>query len=135
MKFIHKIKKSLLPRALFWSMISLVLFLPILAGADDVGGKTSSGSSKLDNPLGTINSIPKLIEEVAKVVAQIGISVVVIFLIYAGFLYVSARGSEEKINKAHTTFTWTIIGAAVLLGAWVIAAAITATVASLGKSN
>jgi len=128
-KFIHKIKKTLLPKHLFWSIISLVLFLPYFIYADEVG-VSSGGSSFIKNPL-KVASISELVKAVAKIVGEIGFMVAAVFIIYSGFLYVSARGSEEKLKKAHATFTWTIIGTAVILGAWVIAAVVESTITSL----
>ena len=86
--------------------------------------------SSIENPIGA-TSVSSLVEAIAKVVAEVGIMVAAVFIIYSGFLYVSARGSEDQLKKAHTTFTWTIIGTAVILGAWVIATALKATIESL----
>ncbi len=66
------------------------------------------------------------------VVILLGAIVVVFFLILAGFKYVTARGDEKQISSAHQTLTWTIVGAAIVLGAKVIASAISATVNQLG---
>lgn len=66
------------------------------------------------------------------VVIVIGTIAVVFFIILAGFKYVTARGDEKQISSAHQTLTWTIVGAAIVLGARVIATAIQATVNQLG---
>jgi len=129
-KLIPKIKRTLLPKPLFWSIINLVLFLPYFVCADEVGVTTGNGSSALRNPL-AVDSVSELVKAVAEVVMKIGFMVAVVFIIYSGFLYVSARGSEEKLKKAHETFTWTIIGTAVILGAWTIAIVIESTIKSL----
>ncbi len=133
--FIHKIKKSLLLKPLFWSIISLALLIPFwLANAAAEGGLPNEPScgqgGGITNPL-QVCSVAGLVEAVANVVMKIGFMVAVVFIIYSGFLYVSARGSEEKLKKAHSTFTWTIIGTAVILGASVIAVVIKSTVTSL----
>lgn len=129
---IHRIKKILLPKAIFWAILNMVLMFPIIASA--VGGGTGGGGM-LHNPLGNTTSIAALAQEIAKIAAQIGITVAAIFIIWSGFLYVSARGNEEKLKKAHQTFTWAIIGTLILLGAWVIATAIAQTTCSLGGLN
>jgi len=123
--FIHKIRKSLLHKTLFWSIISLGFIFPffMVRGA-------CLGVNCIENPL-AVNSVSELVKAVSEVVMKIGFMVAVVFIIYSGFLYVSARGSEEKLKKAHATFTWTMIGTAVILGAWTIAIVIESTVKSL----
>jgi len=56
-------------------------------------------------------------------------------IIYTGFLFVEAQGSPEKITKAKKALTYTIIGAAILLGAFVIADAIGKTVDEIKSST
>lgn len=75
------------------------------------------------NPL-NFNSIPELIRELLRVAVTIAIPVVIIFIIYAGFLFVSARGNEQQITKAKSVLTWTVIGAILIVGAWAFATAI-----------
>ena len=56
---------------------------------------------------------------------------VALAIIYSGFLFVAARGNSEKLTKAKDTLLYTIIGAAILLGAWAIATMISSTVLAL----
>ncbi len=84
----------------------------------------------LTNPLAA-SSFSQLIENITKIVAQIGVPVAVFFVIYAGFLFVTSRGSEEKLKTAKRTFLWTIIGVALILGAWAIATAIRSFITTL----
>jgi hypothetical protein len=89
--------------------------------------------TKLTNPLAAkgITSVQGLLAEVLKVVVQVGLVVVMFFIIYAGFLYVTAAGDETKIKAAHATFKNTIIGAIILLGAQVLATILDNTVKQL----
>lgn len=89
-----------------------------------------TGENALTNPLSS-GSIPDLIESVAKLASQIGIPIAAIFIIYSGILFITARGSEEQLKKARENFYWSVIGAGILLGAWVIAKAIATTVKGL----
>lgn len=126
MKKMNKKFKNIL-----WFVFALFLTYPSLVGADK---NVNTGKPNiLNNPLGNVKTFDVLVGEVAKIVGQLGITVAAIFIIWSGFLYVSARGSEEKLKKAHQTFTWAIVGTAVILGAWVIATAVSTTVQSLGK--
>ena len=86
----------------------------------------------IKNPLTSVNSIPDLIEQILKILVQLGLPIVGIFVIYSGFLFVVARGNQSKIDEAKKTFFYTIIGAAIVLGAFVISAMLKATVTQLG---
>lgn len=89
-----------------------------------------SGGGGLQNPLNAC-SFSALIESITRIVAQIGVPVAVFFIIYAGFLFVTARGSEDKLKTAKKTLLWTIIGVALILGAWAIARAIRSFIGTL----
>lgn len=94
-----------------------------------LAASNSGGSASIENPIGSNNmDINALIVELLKVVAMVGGIVCVFFIIYAGFLFVTAQGKEAEITKAKTTLLWSIIGAAVLLGASVIAEVIKGTI-------
>ncbi len=87
----------------------------------------------INNPLGSTNSLPALIQIILNGALTIGLPVVSLAVIYCGFLFVAARGNPEKLTKAKDALLWTLIGAAVLLGAWAIATMISATVTGLGS--
>lgn len=89
-------------------------------------------TAALDNPI-KADSFKELANIIANVMIAIGIPVAAVFIIYAGFLFVSSRGNEEQITKAKTTFYWTILGVALLVGAKVIANALQTTITGLGK--
>jgi hypothetical protein len=85
----------------------------------------------LQNPLGNNTSFSVLITNIAKIVAQIGLPVAAIAILYAGFLFATARGNEDQIKRAKGAFFWAIIGAALLLGAWALTSAIQQFINSL----
>jgi len=95
----------------------------------------SGGAVNLDtfNPIGQ-NSVEGLIAAVLQFVVKIGAVVVVFFVIYAGFQFVTAQGNEEKITKARKSFLWTIIGALILLGAMTLSGVICRTANDLGAN-
>ncbi len=95
------------------------------------GGSNPPAGSGIGNPLGSIDTIQKLIIKILDLVVQIGLPVIVLMIMYAGFKYVIARGDPGKIKEAHQALLWTVIGAAVVLGASVISYAIQSTVTSL----
>lgn len=85
------------------------------------GGAPKEGFKwELLNPLKGVTTIHGLLEQVISAMILFVSPIIVIMLIYSGFLYVQsgAEGGEaESIKKAHTTLKYTIIGAAVILGA------------------
>jgi len=64
-------------------------------------------------------------------VLKVGIPVIALAIIYSGFLFVFARGNEEKLKTAKDALFYSVIGAAVLLGSWAIAEMIASTIAAL----
>lgn len=94
------------------------------------GGVPPSGSGGLTNPI-EINSIEGFLRAVLNILQTLGFIVAVVFIVYAGFLYVTAAGDETQIKKAHSAFLWSVIGLAVLLGAMIFADAIKGTVESI----
>ncbi len=93
------------------------------------------GSGTLTNPLPDITSVQAFIAKLLDLVVQIGLPVVVLMIVYCGFLFVTARGDTEQLKTAKTAIVWTLIGAAVVLGASVISQAICGTINQLGATN
>jgi hypothetical protein len=91
-----------------------------------VGGITTT----IKNPLGDNGpkDIPAFIEKIIDIVLIVGVPIVTLAIIYTGFLFVEAQGNPEKLTKARKALMYTLIGAALILGAWVIAKAIGTTV-------
>jgi Na+-driven multidrug efflux pump len=117
-------------RKIFYITLLLVLSFNFVNA--QVGGELPSET--LENPL-KYDNVPELIEAIINIVVQIGVPVVGVMIIYSGFLFVSAQGNEEKLTKAKSAFLWTVIGAAIVLGAFVISRAIRATIDQLQAVN
>lgn len=103
-------------------------------------GRLGSGSANavsgagISNPLGDgVQSVESFVSKGLSFVVKIGAVFAVLALIYAGFLYVQARGNSGALTKAHTTLRNTIIGIVLLLGAQLIASIITGTIEALKK--
>jgi hypothetical protein len=112
----------------------------LLNGQGTVGRNMTSGQNvncsgtrcQFQNPLGNgTNSLEAFLNKLLDVVILIGSIAVVFSIIIAGLKYVTAHGDEGKISSAHTQLTWTVVGAAILLGAKVIAMVIQNTVRAL----
>jgi hypothetical protein len=89
------------------------------------GQTTQQGTSggAFENPIQS-NTLLELVETIANIVKNIGIPLVAIFIIYAGFLFVTSQGDPKKLETAKTTLTYAVIGGIVIIGAYAIAHAI-----------
>lgn len=109
---------------------TILLCVPFFLVAQGV--PPDPGPVTIDNPLSNISDIPTLITTIVDAITKIGYYIVVIFIIYAGFKFVSARGNDTELKKAKEIFLWTVIGAAVLLGASILSNVIKNTVTQVG---
>ena len=85
------------------------------------------------NPVtyGGVTTIPEFLLALVDLIFLIAVPIIVIFIIYSGFLFVTAGDNESQITKARFVFMWTIIGALVLLGAKALSKAIETTILQL----
>lgn len=77
---------------------------------------------EVKNPCG-FGHIITLSSAVINWLISIGVIIATMGFAYAGFLYITAAGSEEKIKHAHSIFVKVLIGFTLMLGAWLIAKA------------
>ena len=88
----------------------------------------------LHNPL-SVNSFYAFIKAILDAVVVISIPIITLAIIYSGFLFVKARGNEGELEKAKHTLLYTIIGAAIVLGSWILSKAICNTIIQLGVNG
>jgi len=81
---------------------------------------SADGPVKLKNPL-KVGSIQELLSAILGVVIVIATPIVVFFIIYAGFFYVTARGNTQQVQQATTALTYAIIGGLLILGSFALA--------------
>ena len=107
------------------------------AGSGGVGVSAASEtqvSKKLDNPIGGprgVNNFSQLVSKVIATAVLVVMPFVVVYFIYAGFLFVKAQGKPEDIAEAKTAMTYSIVGAFILLGAEAFAQIIGSTVTNI----
>jgi hypothetical protein len=109
--------------------LGMFVYLPVVSA---VGKDCIPSEGKICNPI-TATTVQGVIKFALEAALKVGLPVVALALIYSGFLFVFARGNPEGITKAKDTLLYTLIGAAILLGAWSIAKLINATVISIGS--
>lgn len=108
---------------------------PANAANQGAPANNTSDSTKLESPLRDgLDTIPKIVTVlVDDIVIPIAVPLLALAILWTGFLFIQARGKPEKIKEAKTALQWTLIGGAIILGAYVIAAALQATVADIVK--
>lgn len=97
----------------------MALFPVLFAGA---------ATAQLTSPTPGIASFEAFVLKILEIVVKIGIPVATIFLVLAGFKFLTAQGDTTKLKEAKASFVWAVVGTAVLLGAWALATAIKGTV-------
>ncbi len=102
----------------------VVLLVPVVYLYAAQGGGTNT---TIDNPLKE-DDINKILLNIMNIVSVVGGIIVVLFIIYSGFKFVTARGNPEELKNAKNIFYFTIIGGAILLGANIIANVVVNTV-------
>lgn len=84
----------------------------------------------LKNPL-NFSSIPEFIAGALKALALIALPIITLFLVISGFYFITAQGSQDKLQKAKLNFVYVVLGALLILGAWILATLIAGTVNQL----
>jgi len=107
-----------------------LLTIPVAYGQVDSTGGSQAGDlgSELNQQsdafigqsgLGTL-SLRYIISQMIKIVLSFLGVIFIILIIYAGFLWLTSAGSEEKIDKAKKIMVAAIIGLAIVLSAYII---------------
>lgn len=93
---------------------TFLLCLPLLANAGDEGLNVKGVA--LDNPL-KVSSLEDLLIALLNIVVVIATPIIIFFIIYSGFLYVTAQGNAAKLETARNSLVYAIIGGVIVIGA------------------
>jgi hypothetical protein len=89
---------------------------------------TSSGETgKLSNPIGS-DSIEEFILKIIDVLLVFAIPIIMLYIMYAGYLFVTAQGDSGQITTARSALLWAVVGGVIVLGAKVIVEVIQGTI-------
>jgi amino acid transporter len=104
----------------------------IMGSFSQVEANTSSPVFK--NPFGAKNNddIWAFVLAIVDFILNVALAVVVLFMIYAGFMFITAQGKEEALNIAKKNLWGAVIGALLIMGAKALAFAICNTAVSVG---
>ena len=91
---------------------------------------TSGSSGCVTNPF-RFNSINDFLKQICVAVMRIGMIVISCAIVLVGFQFVIAQGKPDALKKARTNALYTIVGASLILGAWLITTILSNTANSL----
>jgi uncharacterized RDD family membrane protein YckC len=100
-------------RQLYYTLLLFAASAPVALFAQ---GDDKKLTYKLENPL-KFDTLEGLLVGILNVLLIIAVPIIVFFLIFAGFSYVTAQGNPEKIKQASRALTYAIIGGVLILGA------------------
>ena len=127
MQTAKKIKSKL--KSILWTVVAFLLFSPV---GVIFAGTAPGPENKLQNPI-NVNSISDFLDTLLKAIVKISTPIVVLMIVYSGFLFIKAQGNPEELTKAKKSIMWTVIGAIVVLGAFALSKAIGGTVDDLQR--
>ncbi|MCD5384410.1 MAG: hypothetical protein LRZ97_00670 [Candidatus Pacebacteria bacterium] len=94
-------------------------------------------ADKLLNPLESAGAdtatISGFVKSILGIIMYIGIPLIGLILVYAGFKFLFARGNSGKIKDASFNIMWVLIGVAVFLGAWTLSTIVDSTINNIIK--
>lgn len=74
---------------------------------------------------GDVSQVENFIRSIIKVVAGLAGLVATGFFVAGGFTYITSSGNPEQLDKAKRTLTWSAIGLAIVIAAFVISNIVT----------
>ncbi len=111
-------------RAILISVFTTTLTLSALVSAQS--------TEYVDSPF-KYTTIADFVAQALRVMVMVALPIISLFIVYAGFMFVIARGNEGKLSEAKSNFYYVIVGAILILGAWVFATLIGGTISQLTK--
>ena len=109
-------------------MAAAVLYLvPAISMAAACGDQSGSA---VTNPL-RYCTIMQFVENALRLVVMLALPVLAFFIVLAGFQFVFARGNATALQKAKWNFLYVIVGTCLVLGAWLLASLIGATITEI----
>ena len=89
--------------------------------------------AELINPL-QFGTIQDFLKAVLGALMYLGLPVVALVIIYAGFKFIMAQGKPGELTQAKYNIFYVLIGAGIFLGAWALKGIVANTIASFRNS-
>ena len=77
----------------------------------------------IPNPI-NISSFPELVELLLRVLLTFAVPILMLLIVYSGFLFLTSAGDPGKRRSAQEVLRWAIIGFVVILAAWALVSAL-----------
>ena len=88
----------------------------------------------LDNPLNS-QTLCGLIKSILNVILAIGVPVLALFIVWAGFKFVFARGNPAALQVARKNFVYLLFGAFIFFGCWALGQIVANTLNQVSNST
>ncbi len=111
--------------SLFFSLNSKVFAQSV--GGNGTGGGTGCPTGQLCNPLKS-QSITEFLLKIIDVLLVFALPIIILYIMYAGFLFTTAKGNSEQIGTARSALLWAVVGGVIVLGARLIISVIQGTI-------
>lgn len=134
MKHFYSVAKTFLPKHLIVLLVGLGLFLGLTAMATtQFNFPANFPNIPLEqNPEGYVNAgegytlqnVLDIIGQIRNFILIVGVLIIIIFIIWGGIDYITARGDQTKITTAKSKIVGALIGAAIVLSAFALLATV-----------
>lgn len=74
---------------------------------------------------GDVSQVQSFIKSVIQVIAALAGLIATGFFVAGGFTYITSSGNPEQLDKAKRTLTWSALGLAIVIGAFVLSNIVT----------
>lgn len=120
-------------------LVSFIFVLPLVVSAEsyNTGQPPQYNTGNyigFDNPL-QVKTICGALKLFLNALITLAVPVAVLFLVYAGFLFVWARGSTKELARAKRNILWVVIGIGIFMGAWLLGQIIMNTLNALSPNS
>ena len=118
------------------AFLALIVLFLLATNGYVLAGTTSTTTITLPNPLcpggsgssGCVDSFPTLITTITTYIFTLIAGLAVIMFLWAGILFVTSAGSEQKVTSARKALFWAVVGTAIALTGQGLVAVITAVI-------
>ena len=109
-----------------WKSIAVLLLLfPYVVAAQN--NSPIANIDGINNPIAS-TSLQEFLGKLLEAIITLLYPILVLALVYSGFLFVTAQGNPEQLQKARTVLKWVVVGAVIIFARWLIADIIGTTV-------
>ncbi len=121
-----------LEKATYAIIAEMLIVQGAFAVSQITGGNPQNGSGikELDNPIAA-ESLNDFIGNIIEILLLLAAPILVCVFIWIGLRFVLAQGKPGEIEKVKGDLLWTLIGAAIVLGAYGIKTLVTGTLGSI----